>query len=122
MSTKTAEKETKLSLNTKQFAESLKKVALAGLGAGVLAQEEAEAFFETLVEKGALAEKNAKKLIKDTKKRVEKGGSELEDKLDGRIESWLKKINVASKNDIYELTKKVETLTKRVETLTSSKN
>ena len=47
------------------FAELVRKVALASVGAVVLAQEEVEDFVGKLVQKGELAEKDGKTLVKD---------------------------------------------------------
>src|SRR5438874_134948 len=47
------------------FGDLVRKFALAGVGAVVLAQEEVEEFVAKLVQKGELAEKDGKSLVKD---------------------------------------------------------
>ncbi|MEW6504421.1 MAG: phasin family protein, partial [Chloroflexota bacterium] len=45
------------------FTELSRKILLAGIGAAALAQEEIERFVNRLVEKGELAEKDARRMI-----------------------------------------------------------
>src|SRR4051812_14566433 len=47
------------------WGELLRKVALASVGAVVLAQEEIEEFVRRLVEKGEIAEKDGRTLVRD---------------------------------------------------------
>src|SRR5690606_30102634 len=77
----TAEKE----LNP--FLEATRKVLLAGVGVVALAQEEAESFVNKLVERGELAEKDGRQLIKDILEKRKKAVEQVEEvDLDVRIE------------------------------------
>src|SRR4051794_31381147 len=53
------------SRKTASFTDLIRKVALASVGAMVVAQEEIEEFVGRLVQKGELAEKDGKTLVKD---------------------------------------------------------
>ena len=98
----------------KRFPTPRGKVVLAGFGAAALAQDEAEDFINRLVERGEIAEKDARKLIREVSdKRRSKVGHEL----DKRMEALLDHMDVPSKADIDELGTKITTLTAKVEEL-----
>src|SRR5277367_2895346 len=61
------------SRKTASFADLVRKVALASVGAVVLAQEEVEDFVGKLVQKGELAEKDGKILVKDVLEKRKQG-------------------------------------------------
>jgi polyhydroxyalkanoate synthesis regulator phasin len=99
------------------FAEITHKVLLAGIGAVVLAQEEIEAFVNKLVERGELAEKDGRKMVKDVMEKRKKEAAKAEDQLDMRMEDLLGRMNVPTKNDIDALSAKITALTKKVDEL-----
>jgi polyhydroxyalkanoate synthesis regulator phasin len=94
--------------------ELARKVVLAGFGAVALAQDEAEDFINRLVERGEIAEKDARKLFKEVAdKRIKK----TEHELDKRIEDILDRMNVPSKADIEALGDKIVALAHKVDEL-----
>ncbi|MEW5987389.1 MAG: phasin family protein [Chloroflexota bacterium] len=97
--------------------EATRKVLLAAVGAVALAQEEIEDFVDKLVERGEVAEKDGRKLIKDTIEKRKKSAEKAEDKLDKRIEELLDRMNVPTKADIEALSAKITTLSKKVDEL-----
>lgn len=99
------------------FYEATRKVLLAAVGAVALAQEEIEDFVDKLVERGEVAEKDGRKLIKDTIEKRKKSAAKAEDKLDKRIEELLDRMNVPTKADIEALSVKITTLSKKVDEL-----
>jgi poly(hydroxyalkanoate) granule-associated protein len=98
-----------------------RKVLLAGIGAVALAQEEVEEFVGKLIDRGAIAEKDGRKLINDIiekrKKKVEETADSAEEELDKRIEGLLDRLNVPTKSDIEALSAKIVALTKKVDDL-----
>lgn len=104
--------------------EMARRVLLAGVGAVALAQEEVEAFVNKLVERGEIAEKDGRKLIKEMmdkrRKKAESVVEEVSDDMDQRIETMLHRMNVPTKGDIEALSKKIATLTKKVDELKKS--
>ena len=104
--------------------EMARRVLLAGVGAVALAQEEVEAFVNKLVERGEIAEKDGRKLIKEMmdkrRKKAESVVEEVSDDMDQRIETMLHRMNVPTKTDIEALSKKIATLTKKVDELKKS--
>jgi poly(hydroxyalkanoate) granule-associated protein len=103
--------------------EMARKVLLAGIGAMALTQEEIEKFVGKLVERGEIAEKDGRKLIKDVMERRRKKSSEVrsttEDEVEKRMEDVLARMNIASKSDIDGLNRKITTLTKKLDDLKS---
>jgi poly(hydroxyalkanoate) granule-associated protein len=101
----------------KSFLGMARKVLLAGIGAMALTQDEAEKFVDRLVERGEIAEKDGKKLVRDMMERRRKESRKAEDQMDKRIEELLHRMNVPSKADIEALSAKITALTKKVDEL-----
>lgn len=101
----------------------LKKVLLAGLGVVALAQEEIEQFVNKLVEKGALAEQDGRKWIKDfldkRYKQTKDTVHNIEDRFDN-LDTLLQKLNVPTKSEYEELAAKIDDLGKRVDALSQN--
>jgi len=97
--------------------ESARKVLLAGIGAVALAQEEIEDFVNKLVERGEIAEKDGKKLVRDLMEKRKKKAKEAEEGLDRQIEEVLGRMNIPTKSDIQALSAKITELNKKVDEL-----
>lgn len=101
--------------------EMARKVLLASIGAMALTQEEIERFVGKLVERGEIAEKDGRKLIKDIMARrrtkTAEVRSDTEDELEKRMEDVLSRMNIASKSDIDGLNRKITALTKKLDDL-----
>lgn len=104
------------------FMEATRKVLLAGVGVVALAQDEAESFVNKLVERGELAEKEGRQLIKDLMEKRKQVAKEVEEvDLDVRIERILHRLNVPTTNDINALSRQITALTQKVDELKESK-
>lgn len=109
------------------FADLVRKVALASVGAVVLAQEEIEDFVGKLVQKGELAEKDGKTLVNDLLEKRKQGESQrlngvhataaVTSAIDTTVDKVLHKINVPTKTDVEELARKIEEIDKKIEAL-----
>jgi poly(hydroxyalkanoate) granule-associated protein len=99
------------------FFEATRKVLLAGIGAVALAQEEVEKFINQLVERGEIAEKDGKKLIREVMDKRKKGAEKAEDEVTKRVEAVLDRMSVPSKADIEALSEKIAELSKKVDEL-----
>ncbi len=95
--------------------ELSRKVLLAGVGAAVLAQDEISDFVDRLVERGEIAEQDARKLVKEV---VEKQQKFIDDV---RAEQSQKHSRYATRSDIEELTARILELNKKIEDLQSQK-
>jgi polyhydroxyalkanoate synthesis regulator phasin len=97
-----------------------RKVLLASIGAMALAQDEVEDFVDRLVERGELAEKDGRKLVKEVMDRRKKETKKAEDEVGKRVQEALDRLNVPTKGDIEALGDKIAALTKKVEDLKKS--
>jgi len=102
---------------TSPLFEAARRVVLAAIGAVALASDEVENFVNKLVERGEIAEKDARKLMKEV---TEKRTKRAEKELDKRVEELLERLNVPSKGDIEQLTHKINTLTHKIDELKKS--
>ena len=111
-----------------ELRESAQKIWFAGLGAVAMAEEEGGKLFKSLVERGEKFETRSRKQIKKVQEQVEHGVGEardkaestwtkLEDSMDDKISSALKRLGVPSRLEIQKLTKRVEELTLKVDQL-----
>ncbi len=116
-----AEKVMKEEVNGKEernpLLDAARKVLLASIGAVALAQDEVEDFVQKLVERGEIAEKDGRKLVREVMDRRQKETQKAEDELGKRVEEVLDRMSVPTKADIEALGEKISTLTKKVEEL-----
>ncbi len=103
------------------MTEMVRRVLFASVGTVVLAQEEIEDFVNRLVDKGEIAEKDGRKLIKETmdrrRKQTAKVEKEVDDRAEGIAEKVLARMNVPTKSDIEVLSAKISDLSQKVEDL-----
>jgi poly(hydroxyalkanoate) granule-associated protein len=99
------------------FMDAARKVLLAGIGAFALAQEEVEDFVNRLIERGEIAEKDGRKLVREVMEKRKKDAEKAEDEITKRVESVMERMSVPSKADIEALSEKITTLTKKIEEL-----
>jgi len=99
------------------FVEAVHKVLMASIGAFALAQEEIEDFVDKLVERGELAEKDGRKIVREVMDRRKKDAEKAEDSLTRRVEEILSRMNVPTKSDIDALGEKVAALAQKVDEL-----
>jgi len=97
--------------------QSLRKVLLASIGAVALAQDEIEDFVNRLIERGEIAERDGRKLIRDLIEKRKEEAKKVEEKLDKRIEEVLARMNIATKSDIQALSDKIAALSRKVDRL-----
>ena len=106
--------------------EMTRKILLASIGAVALTQEEVEKFVNKLIERGEIAEKDGRKLIKDImnkrRKKTEEVRTETEEQVDSRLNDVLGRMNIPSKSDINVLNERIGTLTEKVDELIKSQN
>ena len=110
---------------TNPFVEGVRRALLAGVGAFLLAQDEAEKFVNKLIEKGEIAEKDGRALLNDLaenrKKRAKESSKRVSDELEKRMEGLLNRMNIPTKSDIEQLSKKVAELAKKIDALKEQK-
>ena len=108
--------------------KAARRLLLASVGAVALSKEEIESLVTRLVEKGEITEKDGRKLVDElvtrTKEasqssldRVSQTTSKTEDMLTKRVEAILNTMNIPSKQDISQLTRKIDSLARKVSSL-----
>jgi poly(hydroxyalkanoate) granule-associated protein len=106
---------------TKTLADDLMKtgrsVFLAGLGLAASTEERAREVFDEMVAKGEELEKDEKKLVARVTREAKDLGDRVERQVQKTVTSTLNRAGVPSRDEILELTRRVETLTKKVDDL-----
>ncbi len=97
--------------------EISRKILLAAIGAAALAQDEMKDFVDKLVERGEIAEKDGKKLMKEMREKRHKRFGKLEEMSHKHIQEALDRMNVPSKKDMEALNAKITELTRKIEEL-----
>jgi poly(hydroxyalkanoate) granule-associated protein len=99
----------------------LRRVLMAGVGAVALTQEQIEEFVGKLVERGEIADGDARKLVSDVvdrrKRTLQDGTKRAEEEWDKRIEGLLTRMNIPSKGEIDALSDKIADLSRKVDEL-----
>lgn len=101
-------------INREKLIGLSRKLMLAGLGAAVLAQDEMKQFFELLVERGELAEKDARQMMREILDR--------RDQVMRERKAAVPQPSTATKADIEALTAKITELNKKIEELKKQKS
>jgi poly(hydroxyalkanoate) granule-associated protein len=104
----------------KPLFETARRVLLAGIGAVALAQDEIEDFVNRLVERGEIAERDGRKLIREVMDRRKKDTQKARDGFSAHVNEILDHMNVPTKADIEALSEKIATLAKKVDELKKS--
>lgn len=90
--------------------ELLKNVLYAGVGAAFLTKEKIEELKGDLIEKGNLTKDEGKQFVDDLLKKSEKAKDELELWINQRVEERIKQLNLATRDEMADLKRKVEEL------------
>ena len=103
----------------------LRRVLMAGVGAVVLTQEQIEDFVGKLVERGEIADGDARKLLADVldrrKKLLHGGTKKAEEQYEKRVEGLLSRMNIPTKSEIDSLSEKITQLSDKVDELNSKR-
>ena len=97
--------------------DAVHKVLLASIGAVALAQDEMEDFVNKLVERGELAEKEGRDLLRDVMQRRKKDAKKAEEEVDKRMSELVDRLKIPSKTDVDGLSAKIDELSKKVDEL-----
>lgn len=100
--------------------DAARRVLLAGIGAVALAQDEMEEFVGRLVERGEIAEKEGRQLVREMRERRKQAAKKAEDRVSKRVEEALDRMDVPTRADIEALSEKITALSKKVDELKKS--
>ncbi len=105
----------------KVILDTIRDVFLAGIGALALTKEELEAIARQLVEKGEIAERDARKLVEDVWEKRKKRSEEWEDRVvrvvEERVEKVLDRLDIPRRKDLEALHERIARLEEKVDTL-----
>lgn len=103
------------------FLSGLRRILMAGVGAVALTQEQIEDFVGRLVERGEIADGDARKLLADVvegrKKVMQNGTRKAEEEFEKRVETLLSRMNIPTKGEIDSLSRKITELSRKVDEL-----
>ena len=88
----------------------LKKTMLTGVGLAGLTKDKIEKLARELAKKGKLSEEEGKKLVDDLSKKSEKARKDLEAQIEKVVKNTMKKMNLATREDILKLTERIKKL------------
>jgi len=86
----------------------LKKTLLTGIGAVALTKEKIEEVAKEFVEKGKITEQEGKALVEDLVARSEESRLEFQKQVEEKVESVMKKMNLAKQSELDALKDELE--------------
>ncbi len=104
-----------------RLLDAARKIVLASVGAVGLAQDELKNFMNRLVKRGEIAEKDARKRMKEDSDQRRKSARRMNRQVEKQWNEALTWMNIPSKKDIEELSDKITVLTEQVEELKKEK-
>jgi len=97
--------------------EGVRRVLLAGMGVMALTMDEVQDFVDKMVERGELAEKDGKKIVREVMEKRKKKAEEAQVKVTKRVREIMNRMDISTKADIEALSKAVDDLSKKVDEL-----
>ncbi len=94
----------------------LKNMFYVGAGAAFLTKERLEELRTELIEKGKMTQDEGKQFIDDMVKKSEEAKSQLDQQIHDAITAKLKNMDIATGDDIAQLTIRIEELKAMIET------
>ena len=92
----------------------IKKALYTGVGMAVLTKEKAEELVKELSQQAKLSEQEGKELFDGLLKQSEQARSDFQAKVDDAVLSVVKRLNLASKDEVDSLRTKVDELSAKV--------
>ncbi|MBI5328220.1 MAG: hypothetical protein HZB80_08010 [Deltaproteobacteria bacterium] len=94
-----------------------RRAALMGIGIMSLTEEKVKELVKELESKGEVTEKEGKELLKDLIAKADKEKKTIEENIKKGIKDYLAKVNIASREDMIKLEKRVNGLEEKVREL-----
>ena len=91
----------------------IKKTMLTGVGLAAMTRDKIEELAKELTEKGEMTEKEGRELVDELMEKSEKAKKDLETKVENIVEKVLGKMNLASKEDISKIEKRLKRLERK---------
>jgi len=92
----------------------IRKTILAGVGFAAVTKDKAEQLVKEYIEKGEITEKEGKELVDDLIKKSEQARTDFETKLEDTIRKVLKKMNIATREDVSALDDRIKSMEQKL--------
>jgi poly(hydroxyalkanoate) granule-associated protein len=103
------------------MTDMVRRMMLAAMGVVAMSRDEMEQFVDRLIERGQLAEREGRQLIREVMEKRKRQAARVEEKVssevESRVEQLLGRLNIPTRRDIDELSARIAELTQRVEEL-----
>jgi polyhydroxyalkanoate synthesis regulator phasin len=96
------------------MVDLIKKAFYTGLGLAVLTKEKAEELVKELSEQTKLSEHEGKDLVESLMKQSEQARNDFQAKIDEAVQSVVKRLNLASKDEVASLKAKIDELSAKI--------
>jgi poly(hydroxyalkanoate) granule-associated protein len=103
------------------FFDAARKVLLASIGVVAVAQDELDDFVEKLIDRGEIAEKDGKKLVREMMEKRKKRSQEVEADMSRKVRETMERMNIPTRGDLDKLTSSIATLSKKIDELAKSR-
>nr|WP_319575448.1 phasin family protein [uncultured Desulfobacter sp.] len=102
-------------MEEKKMLETLKNSLLSGVGMALRSKKEIETFAKEFAEQSEMNQKEAKDFLEECKKRYDDAKSGLDKKIEGAVESVLKRLDLPTRGDVDTLNARIDELFKKLE-------
>jgi poly(hydroxyalkanoate) granule-associated protein len=110
---------------TSSMTDMVRRMMLAAMGVVAMSRDEMEQFVDRLTERGQIAEREGRQLIREVMEKRKRQAARVEEKVssevESRVEQLLSRLNIPTRRDIDELSARIAELTLRVEELHRAK-
>jgi polyhydroxyalkanoate synthesis regulator phasin len=96
------------------MVDLIKKALYAGVGLAVLTKEKAEELVKDLTQQAKLSEQEGRDLFEGLLKQSEQARNDFQAKIDEAVLTVVKRLNLATKDEVAKLKAEVEELTSKV--------
>ena len=96
------------------MVDLIKKALYTGVGLAVLTKEKAEELVKELTQQAKLSEQEGKELFDGLLKQSEQARTDLQTRLDEAVLAVVKRLNLATKDEVSNLRAKVEELSSKL--------
>ncbi|GAA0489315.1 ATP synthase subunit B [Salinibacillus aidingensis] len=95
--------------------DTVKKGLSLGIGLALTSKEHAEKVLDDLVKKGELTKQESKEFFNEIRERGEESQEELDGKIHEKLNKVLNDLNVATKEDLSDLEKRLEQIEQQLD-------
>ena len=90
--------------------ELFKNIMYAGLGAAFITKEKLEELQKELIEKGKMSQEEGEQFVDELRLKSEKAREQLDGWITSRVEERVRQLNLATRDEVVELQRKIDEL------------